>query len=370
MILTRYLSKEIFKSQIAILFILLLLFFAQQFVRVLGSAVKGSIPADVVTSLLVYGMPSMGQLMLPLSLYVALLLTLGRLYAESEITVMRACGVGRSMLIKVALLLSLFTTALAAYNAFWLSPWAISQQISVVEQAKANPRLSSIAQGQFISGDNGDFVLFVDKVKNKELNDIYLFQTKAKGNNKPSVVVAKSGTLEALPNGDQILKLNSSERYEGDATLPNFTITQFNKYQVYYGFTDVNITSDDVERLTPSQLIKNGSPKAIAELNWRICLVLIVPIMALFALPLSKVNPRQGRFAKLLPAMLLYLIYFLLQSSLKSSASGTVMESTIFMQGTNIIFIIGAIFANTLGSTWLTRLMANFSFKSKQAVAK
>ena len=90
MILTRYLTKEVFKSQIAILFILLLIFFSQQLVRVLGSAANGKVPADLVFSLLGLGMPTMAQLMLPLCLFIAILLTFGRLYAESEITVMRA----------------------------------------------------------------------------------------------------------------------------------------------------------------------------------------------------------------------------------------------------------------------------------------
>ena len=109
MILTRYLTKEVFKSQIAILFILLLIFFSQQLVRVLGSAANGKVPADLVFSLLGLGMPTMAQLMLPLCLFIAILLTFGRLYAESEITVMRACGVGQRILVRVALILSLFT---------------------------------------------------------------------------------------------------------------------------------------------------------------------------------------------------------------------------------------------------------------------
>ena len=103
MILTRYLTKEVFKSQIAILFILLLIFFSQQLVRVLGSAANGKVPADLVFSLLGLGMPTMAQLMLPLCLFIAILLTFGRLYAESEITVMRACGVGQRILVRVAL---------------------------------------------------------------------------------------------------------------------------------------------------------------------------------------------------------------------------------------------------------------------------
>ncbi len=80
MIIIRYLVRETLKSQIAILFILLLIFFCQNLVRVLGDAVDGNIPTNLVLSLLALGVPKMAQLILPLSLFLGLLMTLGRLY--------------------------------------------------------------------------------------------------------------------------------------------------------------------------------------------------------------------------------------------------------------------------------------------------
>ncbi|KAE9526030.1 LPS export ABC transporter permease LptF [Testudinibacter aquarius] len=356
MILLKYLTKEIFKSQIAILFILLLIFFAQQLVRVLGSAVNGSVPSDLVFSLLGLGMPTMAQLMLPLCLFIAILMTLGRLYADSEITVMRACGVGQRILMRVALLLSLFTAALAAYNAFWLSPWAIEKQVNMLEQAKANPTLSALSPGQFISNNDGNFVLFIDDVEANRLDNIYLFQMRERGNIKPSVLVAENGNLEALPNGDQILKLNNSERYEGSAILPDFKITHFDDYQAYLTFANVTSESDKIERLNLNQLLNDGSDAAQAELWWRISLVLAVPLMALLAVPLSKVNPRQGRFAKMLPALLLYLIYFLLLSSLKSAGSGGKADATILIPLVHLVFFLIAIILNSWNSAFMYKV--------------
>ena len=167
MILIRYLTKEVFKSQVAILFILLLIFFSQQLVRVLGSAANGKVPADLVFSLLGLGMPAMAQLMLPLCLFIAILLTFGRLYAESEITVMRACGVGQRVLVRVALMLSLVTAGLAAYNVLWLSPWSIQKQAAIVEDAKANPTMGALSSGQFIATNNT--ILFYLLIVSREI---------------------------------------------------------------------------------------------------------------------------------------------------------------------------------------------------------
>ncbi|OOF69647.1 LPS export ABC transporter permease LptF [Rodentibacter caecimuris] len=356
MILTRYLTKEVLKSQIAILFILLLIFFCQQLVRVLGSAASGKVPADLVISLLGLGMPTMAQLMLPLCLFIALLLTFGRLYAESEITVMRACGIGQKVLVKVALVLSLFTAGLAAYNALWLSPWAIQKQSMIVEDAKANPTVGALAAGQFMSTNNGNFVLFIDEIRNNQIQDIYLFQMNEKGRSKPSVVVAEKGELKALPNGDQVLNLQNTQRVEGTSLLPDFRITHFADYQAYLGYQATENTNNEAAEMTFEQLLNENTLAAKAELHWRITLILAVPLMALLAVPLSRVNPRQGRFAKILPALLLYLIYFLLQSSLKSAGSAGKLDAAWFMPSINIAFLILGIILNS----WDSQTMYKF----------
>ncbi|OOF59150.1 LPS export ABC transporter permease LptF [Rodentibacter genomosp. 2] len=362
MILTRYLTKEVFKSQVAILFILLLIFFCQQLVRVLGSAANGNVPADLVFSLLGLGMPTMAQLMLPLCLFIAILLTFGRLYAESEITVMRACGIGQRILVRVALMLSLFTASLAAYNALWLSPWAIQKQSTIVEEAKVNPTMGALSSGQFMSGNN-NFVLFIDNIKGNQINEVYLFQTAPKGQTKPSVITAEKGELKALPNGDQILNLQNTQRVEGTAALPDFRITHFDSYQAYLGFQATDSKSDEAAALSSEELVKQNSVAAKAELHWRISLILAVPLMALIAVPLSRVNPRQGRFAKILPALLLYLIYFLLQSSLKSAGSAGKLDAAIFMPTVNVIFLLIGIVLNTWDSAMMYKFRRFFSRK-------
>lgn len=367
MILSRYLTKEIFKSQIAILFILLLIFFCQQLVRVLSSAVSGKVPADLVVNLLGLGMPSMAQLMLPLSLFIALLLTLGRLYAESEITVMRACGIGQGLLAKVALFLSIFTTALAVYNVFWLTPWSINKQSELLAEAKANPRFSALSAGQFMTA--GGYVLFIDNINydQNKLNDIYVFQPDQQKKNRPSVIVADSGELKGLPNGDQILTLENSTRYEGTAKVADFRISHFENYTAYLGHQDVDSDEKLVQRADWAKLVADKSPEAQAELQWRFALIFATPIMALLAVPMSSVNPRQGRFAKLLPALLLYLIYFLLQSTLKSSGASGKLDPTILMPVVSVVFLILGIVMNSWDSKWMSKLRYRFNFKKAVA---
>lgn len=365
MILSRYLTKEIFKSQIAILFILLMIFFFQQLVRVLSSAVSGKVPTDLVVSLLGLGMPALSQLILPISLYFALVLTLGRFYAESEITVMRACGVGQRLLVKVALFLSLFTTALAVYNAFWLTPWAINKQSEMLAEAKANPRFSALSAGQFMTA--GGYVLFIDNITNNKINDIFVFQPTQQKKNRPSVVVAESGELQGLPNGDQLLTLENSTRYEGTPKTADFRISSFDTYTAYLGYQDANSDEKLVQRADFNTLWKDNSKEAKAEFQWRLALIFAVPLLALIAVPMSSVNPRQGRFGKIVPTILVGLIYFLLQSSLKSSGASGKIDPTLLMPLVSVGFLLLGILLNSWDSKWMSKL--RYAFSSRKAVA-
>lgn len=205
------------------------------------------------------------------------------------------------------------------------------------------------------------FVLFINEIKNDRIQDIYVFQTQEKGNLKPAVLVAESGELKALENGDQILKLENSQRVEGSAALPDFRITHFDEYQAYLGYQENKNASDEATALNFFDLLKQDSAAAKAEINWRLSLILAIPLMALIAIPLSKVNPRQGRFAKILPALLLYLIYFLLQSSLKSAWSAGKLDGSFLMPLVNALFFLLGLLLNTLSDTSLNRVRYAFN---------
>lgn len=115
-------------------------------------------------SLLGLGVPEMAQLILPLSLFLGLLMTLGKLYTESEITVMHACGLSKAVLVKAAMILAVFTAIVAAVNVMWAGPWSSRHQDEVLAEAKANPGMAALAQGQFQQATNGSSVLFIESV--------------------------------------------------------------------------------------------------------------------------------------------------------------------------------------------------------------
>lgn len=363
MIIIRYLVRETLKSQLAILFILLLIFFCQKLVRILGAAVDGDIPTNLVLSLLGLGVPEMAQLILPLSLFLGLLMTLGRLYTESEITVMHACGLSKAVLVKAAMILALFTGVVAMVNVMWMGPWSSRHQDEVLADAKANPGMAALAQGQFQQATDGNSVLFIESVNGSNFKDVFLAQIRPKGNARPSVVVADSGHLSQRADGSQVVTLNTGTRFEGTALLRDFRITDFQDYQAIVGHQTIALDPDDASQMDMRTLWNNDKPNARAELHWRITLVLTVFIMALMVVPLSVVNPRQGRVLSMLPAMLLYLVFFLLQTSLKSNGAKGKIDPMIWMWLVNLIYLGIALLLNVWDTVPMRHLRARFSKK-------
>lgn len=320
MIVFRYIFKETLKTQLSILLVLLLIFTSQQFIRILSRAADGSVPTSLIGHLMLLNIPYMGLLLLPISLFIAILFAHGRLYADSEMTVLRAIGVGPSYVMKVSLVLALLTTAVAVTNTMWLAPMAREKQTQLLDAAKADPLSVPLESGRFLSLDKGQLVAYVEDVQQsgRSLQRIFLLQR----NDKPeeaAVIVAASGHLTTDREGIPWVTLSNGKRYAGTPPSTGFSIADFTEYRAQIQRKDIEPSNRKSSAIPSAQLYHSTNNKEIAEWQWRIALPLSIPILTLIAVPMAMVNPRQGRYAKLLPAVMLYLSYFLLLSAGESA---------------------------------------------------
>ncbi|QIQ22026.1 LPS export ABC transporter permease LptF [Zophobihabitans entericus] len=360
MIITRYVVKETLKTQFAILFVLLLIFFSQKLIRILSSAVEGDIPNNLIFPLLMLGISEMAQLILPLSLFLAILIAFGRLYLESEMVAMFACGVKKRFLYHVVLFLSIVTGLLTLTNSIWFGPWSAYQQKQLVENAKANPSLAGLLAGQFQHSPKGDAVLYLGNVNRNNLENVFIAQMNNSETQRPSIIISSKGHIAQDKDGNQIILLNDATRYEGTAQLRDFRITEFKDYQAIIQPKAVDIDSSiqdsNVEQLSFSELRSLWSQRAKTEYFWRITLILSVPLMAFMVIPLSAVNPRQGKVANFLPAILLYLVYFLLQSAIKANAIKGRLDPVLWMSVVNGAYFLFAIAINLWNSLFMRKI--------------
>lgn len=316
MILLRYLMLETFKSQIGILFVLLLIFVSQKFIGILAKAINGVIPPDLVMTLLYLNLPTLATLMLPISFYLAVLFAHGRLHSESEMVAMTSCGFSPSSTLKATLLLSFLTFFFASYNSLYLAPYAEDAMVAVIENAESDAGVATLIEGRFHKSASNGGVVYVEKYKKGQKLE-KIFAAHWSKDKTPSVLTALTGIVEKRKNGTWIT-LQNGQRYAGNIGQYEFDNSYFERYEVLIESREVETKTRGVSALPTTQLLAQNGAKYQAELQWRIAIPLSILLLTFMAVPLARVNPRQGRYTKLLPALALYLTYFLLLSTAKS----------------------------------------------------
>ncbi|MCH1917852.1 LPS export ABC transporter permease LptF [Shewanella sp. A3A] len=313
MIVFRYLIREVLKSQAAVLSVLLAIFISQQFVRILADASDGDFPASIVMKLIGLNMPELAGLILPLSLFLGILLAHGRMYAENEMVIFHSVGISEWYVARVMLLVAVFNCFVAAALSLYITPWAEEQKNIVLEKAKSEAGLAALIQGRFQASPNGRAVIFVEKIgKNNELERVFVAQQPDPEDDDgvANLVVAQGGRVTEDDAGGESLKLNDGVRYQGALHRKDFQIIEFGAYQTQIKEQEVDERDRKLSALSTAELLDNDTPEAVAEMQWRMAVPVAILLVTLIAVPLARVNVRQGKFAKLFPAILLYLGYF------------------------------------------------------------
>ena len=320
MLIFRYLTTEVFKSQVAVFLTLMTIFVSQKFVVILGDASEGGLPAKLVLSMIALKLPQLASLILPLSIFLGIILAYSRIYADSEMTVLKACGVSEWYVVRVTLISSTAMAILAGALTLYVAPWASEQEYQLKEQAKADAGLSALRAGRFQQTGNEKAVVFIHNIENggKELHKVFVAQLpdREKGD-LARLVYAERGVVIEQENGEQQLVLNDGKRYETDGETAALNLTEFDGYSVQIQDQEIEHQRRKLEAVPTFDLFKMKTTEAIAQWQWRLAIPLSIPLLTLLAVPLSVVNPRQGKFAKLVPAISLYLGYFILLNAAK-----------------------------------------------------
>ena len=314
MLIFRYLLKETLKSQLAIFFILMAIFVTLRFVRVLGDASDGDIPAGLVLGFLGLYAPILASLVLPISAYLGIMLAHGRLYVDSEMTVMRACGISEWYITRVMLFLSVLIMIVTGAITLYFAPLAAENEYQLREKARNEAGLSALIPGRFQQTGNEKAVIFVHDIDTDDgLRRVFLSQNQADNNDKQvRVVYAQTGQVANNPDGTRNLVLKEGVQYEGEQSAKAYRKVEFDEYQIQIADKPAEEARRKVSVLPTAELWQDDSIEARAELQWRIAIPFSIPFLVLIAVPFSSVDPRQGRFGKMFPAILLYLGYFLL----------------------------------------------------------
>lgn len=317
MIIFRYLVKEVYGTLLASTIILLLLLISNQFVHYLTQAASGVIPIRTVMQIMSIQVPLLLGILLPLGLYVGILMAYGRLYVDREMTVLSACGLSKAQLLGMTLAFSLVICALVMTLTLWAQPKIESYKRQILLDAASASPLEKVFQGQFTKISSANLQFYVEKLSSdhKRLENIFAAQpVTPKKPSEPTIwnitVATEGHQMIDTKTGDKFIVLSNGARYTGTPGQADFQVTQYKTYGLRIQPNAIPLDRR-VETLPTTTLWqqRHQSVQMAAELQWRLSLPLSVLILALIAPPLSKVDPRQGRYAQLLPAILLYILY-------------------------------------------------------------
>lgn len=318
MIISRYITKEVFLSLLTITFVLLLAFLSQQVVRYLNYVAIGKIPTNVLFELISFEVPYLLALLLPLGLYLGILLSYGRLYAEHEMAVLQMCGYDQKKLLRLTLIIAGTVAMTILVLMLWVNPWISAKRQKLMASDEATLHLiQTLLPGRFQVSPDGHHVMYVEKFSRdrKRAENVFLAQEKQDltdiNHSDWMLVLAQQGyQSKDEESKDQFFVTRGGYRYEGTPGQNDYKIIQFNKYAIRFPQNDVRITHEENETLSTWQLWEDyANPKRAAEFQWRFSMALSAIFLALLAVPLSVVRQRKGRYLALLPAIVFYIIY-------------------------------------------------------------
>lgn len=323
MLIFRYVVRETFKAQMAIFLVLMTIFLSQQFISILSQASDGQLPTQLILLVLGLQLPSLAALILPISLFLGILLSQSRMYADNEMSVLHACGVSEWYITRVTLALAGMIALATAVLTLWLGPLALHQEHHVAEKARTEAGFSAVQPGRFQQVANQKAVIFIEEVSGDELlSHVFLAQMPTQHDENEaqevaSIVVAKQGRVRASHLGGQTLILEEGRRYTQNIDTLEHQVMSFDSYQMQIKASSPTETQIKLEAAPLAELWTQSEAAAQAELQWRLAIPLAIPLLAMIAVPLSRVNPRQGKFGKMGPAIVLYLGYFMILMATK-----------------------------------------------------
>lgn len=345
MIIYRYLSRQLFATTMAVSGVLVLILVCGRFIKYLAEAAEGTLTGTIVFWVMIYRLPGFLELILPLGLFLGILLSYGRMYLENEMVVLEACGVSQTHLVKHTILPALSMALLVGFMSNYLSPLGTNKAMTMLEEQKKKSALELLSPGQFHASRDGSTVTYIETIDGpkKEMQNLFIVNYNQNDVEKVELTRALRGEykVDAL-SGARYLVMKEGFRFEGTPGTAKFNRTAYQTYNLKLEPPQPLEMVGEYALMTNAELRDQNTPQAAAELQWRVAIPLLVPIVAYLAVLMSKVNPRQGRYMKLLPSIILYLAYLSLLLAMKNKISKEKIPAEIGMWWVHIVFFCTA----------------------------
>jgi lipopolysaccharide export system permease protein len=352
-ILFRYFAKDVLLTTIVVAAIVLVISMGWRFSGYLDKAAAGAMTGEVLFTLMAFRMPGFLELIVPVSFFLAIMLVYGRLHVDNEMIVLQSCGMTPGRLQGMTLAMSAVVMLATAVIALWVKPLGEQKVESLLVGQKNLTEFDTLVPGRFQALSSGRRVTYTEDITGTgELSGVFINEYKDQGyENSPKdsvTVLAESGKTQVDEIGRRFLVLNDGRRYQGRPGERGYQVITYEEYGQLVE-TDVFTSSKKRTTAIPTiQLLDSRDPASVSEFQWRLSIILMIPVMALMAIPLSRVNPRQGRYTRLVPAMILCFLYIILLSGARSGLERENLPLEVGLWWVHGVFIFILLIVNQL----------------------
>ncbi len=304
-ILDKMIAWDILKTLSAVLAVLVTIIVSRKFIKILSMAIDGTISGS--TALDILGLKTIGAIVnfLPASLFMAILMVLGRMYREQEMAAFASAGGGAARIYRGVFLLVFPLSIFTAYLSLYAAPWAEERMLLLTSKDMETADLRGIAAGRFSEYSHGDLIFYTEEIDAQlRMHNIFI-QDRQHG--KPNVINAKQGLLRDL-SGGQYVVLENGERTQGTVGEGDFTLETFKEYAVRIDKKTSPINYH-FEAIPSAKLMASDKVYDKVELEKRFSIPIGILFLSFLAVPLAKLSPRSGSYGSLLFAFLIYFIY-------------------------------------------------------------
>ncbi|MDC0491778.1 LPS export ABC transporter permease LptF [Candidatus Pseudothioglobus singularis] len=315
-IISKYLLKNLAVFFIGIFFIIGLIVFGNQFVLTVQESIEHGIPFQELVPIIGFNMLRDIPIILSLSLFLAIIISISQLYRNSEAIVMNSIGIGEKSFIHLIQPIVIYSFILVFILTIYAVPWA-KQQKSFAEDETINAsEFSFITEGKFESFKDGEIIFYasessiVDSAGEQNMEEIFIYVL---NNQSPIIVFSSEATKYTDAQSDSIyLRLKNGVRYEGLPGNDNVNILDFDTYdlEIVSGEVQKSLSNfSEIEEKSSIDLLIQGGLLANAEMQWRFSQPISILILAVIGVLLGKTSPRTGKGVNLLIGLAVFMIY-------------------------------------------------------------
>jgi lipopolysaccharide export system permease protein len=290
-------------------------------------AVHGQLPGAIVFHLIFLRIIIALEVLLPTTLYLSIVIALGRLYRDAEITAMFACGISMTRIIRSVLLVSIITCGVVACLSLYTRPWAWNQFFWLKAEAKASFDLKRMKGGNFYKTDDGKRIIFADRVDNQNNQAKGIFIQTKKKDSLQIIYAEKATQFDDETSGEPIIVFQEGQLYEFPRDGEKGLILQFENSAMHLEPKEIIRPDYKVKTISTKKLLRSKNLEEIAELQWRLSSPLSTILLSLLAIFLSRASPRQGKYANAPIAIIIFAVYYNFSAIMKKWVSQGFIET-------------------------------------------